>query len=108
MFHVGVGGRGWGWGWGCLRMQASNKVRDLTFENNRNRNPTARRDVKQCIAFATWISHFMAAMRPKLAQCGAYDASRLLDCLAELGHRPDREFMAAWCGCMQVCGSLSH
>ncbi|KIZ05351.1 hypothetical protein MNEG_2613, partial [Monoraphidium neglectum] len=59
------------------------------------------KDVKQCIAFPAWMSLYMAAMRPRLAQCGAYDASRLLDCLAELGHRPDREFMAAWCACMQ-------
>jgi hypothetical protein len=35
-------------------------------------------------------------------QCGAYDASRMLDCLVELGHRPDREFLAAWCAGMQV------
>lgn len=62
-----------------------------------------RSDVKQCIAFPAWMSHFAAAARPRLAQLSAYDAARLLDCLAELGHRPDREFMAAWCSAMEVC-----
>lgn len=61
--------------------------------------------MRQCIAFPAWMACFAAALRPKLPQCGGPEAARLLECLAELGHRPDREFLAAWCACVQVSSS---